>query len=28
VRTWQPDKLNGQPLPEDDIFNLGDFTVK
>jgi uncharacterized protein YnzC (UPF0291/DUF896 family) len=28
VRTWQPDKLNGKPLPEDDIFNLGDFTVK
>ena len=28
VRTWQPDKLNGEPLSEDEIFKLGDFEIK
>jgi CRISPR/Cas system-associated protein endoribonuclease Cas2 len=28
VRTWQPDKLNGQPLSEDEIFKLGDFDIR
>ena len=27
VRTWQPDKLNGERLPEDDIFTLSDFDI-
>lgn len=27
VRTWQPDKINGAKLPEDEIFNLGDFDI-
>ena len=27
VRTWQPDKLNGDRLPEDDIFSLSDFDI-
>lgn len=27
VRTWQPDKLNGKPLPEEEIFTLSDFDV-
>lgn len=27
VRTWQPDKINGNKLPEDEIFNLGDFDI-
>lgn len=25
VRTWQPDKIGGEPLPEDSIFSLGNF---
>lgn len=25
VRTWQPSMLNGQPVPEKDIFKLSDF---
>ena len=28
VRTWQPDKLNGEPLSEAEKFKLGDFDVK
>ena len=28
VRTWQPDKLNGKPLSEDEIFKLGDFNIR
>jgi hypothetical protein len=28
VRTWQPDKFNGQPLPESEIFQLGDFVIE
>lgn len=28
VRTWQPEKYNGKPLPEDDIFHLGSFNIK
>ena len=27
VRTWQPEKLNGVQLTEDEIFNLGDFPI-
>lgn len=27
VRTWQPDQFNGAPLPEDEIFSLGDFDI-
>ena len=27
VRTWQPDKLNGKPLPKDEIFSLSDFDI-
>ena len=27
VRTWQPDQFNGEPLPEDEIFSLGDFDI-
>ena len=26
VRTWQPDKVGGKPLPKDEVFTLGDFT--
>ena len=28
VRTWQPDKLNGKPLPKEEVFSLGDFNIK
>ena len=28
VRTWQPDKLNGKPLPKEDVFSLSDFNIK
>lgn len=27
VRTWQPDKLNGEKLPEDEVFSLNDFDI-
>ena len=27
VRTWQPDKIGGKPLPKDDIFSLSDFDI-
>ncbi len=27
VRTWQPEYVGGQPLPEDDIFSLKDFDL-
>lgn len=27
VRTWQPDKFNGERIPEDEIFNLNDFDI-
>lgn len=27
VRTWQPDKFNGDKLPEDEIFSLNDFDI-
>lgn len=27
VRTWQPDKLNGKPLPKEDVFSLRDFDI-
>lgn len=27
VRTWQPDRLNGKPLPKDEVFSLGDFDI-
>ena len=27
VRTWQPDRINGDRLPKDDIFSLGDFNI-
>ena len=27
VRTWQPDKVGGKPLPKDDIFSLSDFDI-
>lgn len=27
VRTWQPDKIGGQPLPKDEIFSLSDFDI-
>lgn len=27
VRTWQPDKINGKKLPEDEVFNLSDFDI-
>lgn len=27
VRTWQPDKLNDQPLSDDEIFGLSDFVI-
>ncbi|MDR2824376.1 MAG: nuclear transport factor 2 family protein [Prevotellaceae bacterium] len=28
VRTWQPEKLNGRQLADDEIFNLGQFDVR
>ena len=28
VRTWQPDKLNGRPLPQEEIFTLSDFDIQ
>ncbi len=28
VRTWQPDKLNGRPLPREEIFTLSDFDIQ
>ena len=28
VRTWQPEKLNGQQLSEDEVFKLGDFDIR
>lgn len=28
VRTWQPDKIGGKPLPKDDIFSLSDFNIE
>jgi len=27
VRTWQPEKINGNPLPEDEKITLGDFKI-
>ena len=27
VRTWQPDKIGGQPLPKDEVFSLSDFDI-
>ena len=27
VRTWQPDRINGSRLPEDEIFSIGDFDI-
>lgn len=27
VRTWQPDRLNNQRLPKDEIFKLSDFDI-
>ena len=27
VRTWQPDKVGGKPLPKDEIFTLSDFDI-
>ncbi len=27
VRTWQPDKINGKPLPKDEVFSLSDFDI-
>lgn len=27
VRTWQPDKAGGKPLPKDEIFTLSDFDI-
>ena len=28
VRTWQPEMLNGKPLPDEDIFDLNDFNIQ
>ena len=28
VRTWQPDQLNGERIPEKEIFNLNDFDIE
>jgi len=28
VRTWQPEKLNGKQLSEDEIFHLGSFNIQ
>ena len=27
VRTWQPEKLNGQVLAREEVFSLGDFDI-
>lgn len=27
VRTWQPEKVNGQVLNRDEVFSLGDFSI-
>ena len=27
VRTWQPDKSGGKPLPKDEVFSLSDFDI-
>lgn len=27
VRTWQPDKISGKPLPKDEVFSLSDFDI-
>ncbi len=27
VRTWQPDKIGGKPLPKDEVFTLDDFNI-
>ena len=27
VRTWQPDKVGGKPLPKDEVFSLSDFDI-
>ena len=27
VRTWQPDKIGGKPLPKDEVFSLSDFDI-
>ena len=27
VRTWQPDKIGGNPLPKDEVFSLSDFDI-
>jgi hypothetical protein len=27
VRTWQPDKVGGKPLPKDEVFSLADFDI-
>lgn len=27
VRTWQPDQINGDRIPEDEIFSLNDFDI-
>lgn len=27
VRTWQPEKVNGQMLARDEVFSLGDFSI-
>lgn len=28
VRTWQPDRIGGKPLPRDEVFSLSDFDIK
>jgi hypothetical protein len=28
IQTWQPEKINGQQLSEDEIYKLGDFNIK
>ncbi len=27
VRTWQPDRINGKPLPKDEIISLSEFDI-
>jgi hypothetical protein len=27
IRTWQPDKIGGKPLPKDEVFSLSDFDI-
>ena len=27
VRTWQPDKIEGKKLPDEEIFSLDDFNI-